>query len=48
MKTCECIEMKELEKDVKHYRRIAIFSVSFNVSFLVSVIVSVVAFLLQH
>ncbi len=45
---CTCTEMKELEREVKHYRRMAIFSVSFNISFLVSVIISVAVILLQR
>lgn len=45
---CKCTEMKELEREVKHYRRIAIFSASFIISFLVAVIISVIVMLLQR
>ena len=39
-------EIRELEKEVKHYRRIVIFLVSFDVSFLVSLAIAIVAYLL--
>ena len=39
-------EIRELEKEVKHYRRIAIFLVAFDVSFLVSLAIAIVARLL--
>lgn len=48
MSMCKCTEMKELEREVKHYRRIAIFSVSFSISFGVTVVISVIGMLLQH
>ena len=48
MGMCKCTEMKELEREVKKYRRIAIFSFSFNISFWVTVIISVTAYLVQR
>lgn len=39
-------EIRELEKEVKHYRRIVIFLVAFDVSFLVSLAIAIVAHLL--
>ena len=39
-------EVRELEKEVKHYRRIVIFLVSFDVSSLVSLAIAIVARLL--
>lgn len=39
-------EIRELEKEVKHYRRIVIFLVSFDVSLLVSLAIAIVARLL--
>ena len=36
-------EIRELEKEVKHYRRIVIFLVAFDVSFLVSFAIAIVA-----
>ncbi len=46
MSMCKCTEMKELEREVKHYRRIAIYSISFTIGFTIIVIMATLVSLL--